>query len=110
MATSVDNLKEWAGKGIAKGAKWMIVVCDMFEYEEFPVYATSVEHFDQLYNTSMHRKSMEQVMEVYDLESDLETQLQEHRAWRLPQLSRYNTTKDKDNTNPLLSWMDKKGE
>lgn len=106
MAANRDDIQRWIDKGIADGAKWMIVVCDSFDYDDYPVYADSVEEFDEKYD-HFNGKNMQRIMEVYDLEMDIPSQMNLRRAWSYPSLSRFNPH-PVDNRDPLVAWMDKK--
>jgi hypothetical protein len=59
----------------------MLVVCDTFSYEDYPVYILP----DQDLNSAIDQYSnnMQRVMECYDLRADKEEQLTERRVWRV---------------------------
>jgi CO dehydrogenase nickel-insertion accessory protein CooC1 len=71
---------EWFDRGVEEGADYMIVVCDTFDYEDYPVYATAAE-FKEKYES---HNGMQRIMEVYDLHRDKAEQLRERRAMNLP--------------------------
>lgn len=80
MTTTKQELSEWFDAGVAQNATHMIVVCDTFEWDDYPVYVmpgedvhAKVEHYDE--------QSMQEVMEVYSLRLPKEAQLNEHRAF-----------------------------
>ena len=81
--TTRSTIASWFREGERQGATHMIVVCDTFDHEDYPAYATSdaeaLEKYDR-YNG----KNMQRVMEVYDLRLPREAQLDEHRAFHLP--------------------------
>jgi hypothetical protein len=83
MTTSRATLSEWFDKGIKQGAAFMIVACDTFEYEDYPIYANS-DNFETQYNRH-NGVNMQQIMEVYDLSLDKEAQLAERRAFHYPE-------------------------
>ncbi len=58
----------------------MIVVCDTFDYSDYPVYVTRNEDVRKVYNEH-NGKNMQRVMEVYSYGRDLEEQLNERRAF-----------------------------
>ena len=64
-------------EGKARGAHHVVIACDTYDWEDYPVYVmpgeTAREKADKL-------GSMQSVMEVYDLALDLTTQLNEHRS------------------------------
>ncbi len=83
MAATKPEISSWFDRGIAEGATHMIVVCDTFDYDDYPVFCSSDKdciekhaHYDGL--------NMQRVMEVYDLSADKGAQLDERRAMRLP--------------------------
>jgi len=59
----------------------MIVVCDTFDHEDYPVYAATAEECVATYKAP---GEMQRVMEVYDLAADKAAQLREARAMHLP--------------------------
>jgi len=58
----------------------MLVVCDRFDFEDYCVSCTAPECRDWLENP----RSMQTVMEVYDLNKDLEEQLRGGLTWNPP--------------------------
>ena len=58
----------------------MIVVCDLFDYDDYPVFTTTDDECLQRYKNPAKCS----VMEVYDLRADKAEQMNERRAMRLP--------------------------
>jgi hypothetical protein len=83
MGTTKDELRDWFDLGLSKGQAYMIVACDTYDWEDFPVYAKDAEEA-RLRFRQFNGPNMQKVMEVYDLSMDRETQMAEHRAWHLP--------------------------
>lgn len=82
MATTKEDLSEWFDQGVQRGATHMIVVCDTFDYEDYPVYVTSQEDArkkKEAYDKGEH--PMQKVMEVYCLTRDKASQLAERRSF-----------------------------
>jgi hypothetical protein len=86
MTATSQDIEEWFDTGVSKKATHMIVVCDTFDHEDYPVYVESgqdvrkrFKHYDS--------KSMQRVMEVYHLGSDKTKQLAEHRSFNFEPLS-----------------------
>lgn len=79
--TTQKDIKRWFDEGIRRGAKWMLVLCDTFDYEDYPVYTTTATDTLSRYNNP---GKMQRVMEVYDLSLDAEPQLCERRSLNLP--------------------------
>jgi hypothetical protein len=83
MATTRDDIKRWIEQGLAlEGVTHMIVVCDTFEYEDYPVYVTEDQIPQEVYE-EYHAQNMQKVMEIYDLRADLEEQINAARAWSI---------------------------
>lgn len=79
--------KAWFEEGRAMGAGFMLVVCDQFDYEDYPVYhphprypGVTPRELVSIYDY----QNMQRVYEVYDLNADFEEQVWEPRTWRLP--------------------------
>ncbi len=78
--TSKDTLSSWFDRGVAQNATHMIVVCDTFDYDDYPVYVTSDQ--DVRVEEAYYKKaSMQRVMEVYNLKMDKQVQMSAHRAF-----------------------------
>lgn len=96
-----------------KSARWMLVVCDTFSWEDYPVFTYTVEDFDNRYAHYISAE-MQRIMEVYDLDEDIDAQLDERRVWNFPLFSKHNPNEVKTKTiefrdeNSLLDWIDKK--
>lgn len=79
MATTREDIKEWCERGIKEGATHMIVVCDTFDWEDYPVYVKKGEDAKKKYEQYASGANMQKVMEVYNLTKDLTAQLSKHR-------------------------------
>jgi hypothetical protein len=80
MGTSKAELREWFNEGVKMGATHMIVVCDTFDYEDYPVFVPpDLSVRDEVNNSDGN--NMQRVMEVYDLSMDREAQIAEVRAF-----------------------------
>lgn len=75
MATSVAQLTEWfeAGKAIPENTH-MIIVCDTYDWEDYPVYVTKDQDVRKVY-AEHHQVNMQKVMEVYNYSLPAEPQL-----------------------------------
>lgn len=80
--TSRQEIAGWFDEGVAKGASHMIVVCDTFDYSDYPVFTTPDTFWEQ--HKSHNGPNMTKIIEVYDLALDKESQLSERRAFHLP--------------------------
>lgn len=80
--TSRNELRVWFERGVSRKAAYMLI-CDTFKVGHFPIY---VDHSSALravvnrYNDT----PMTRVVEVYDLQADMEDQMQETLTWRMP--------------------------
>lgn len=80
--TTREDIQGWLNEAQRKGATHMVVACDTFSYEDYPIYV--------LPNQDVHRvvadhsgQNMQTVMEVYCMHLPLDQQLAEHRAYHL---------------------------
>lgn len=72
--------REWLDRGVHDKHAFMLVVCDTFDWEDYPVYADSLTELKQKAEEH-HGPNMQKVMECYDLSMPHEPQLAELRAW-----------------------------
>lgn len=84
MAASRRNISDWFDDGVVEGRTHMIVVCDTFDHEDYPVYVGKNDDFWSVYGRYKDGQNMQRVMEVYDLKADKADQLDEQRAFRVP--------------------------
>ena len=79
---SRDEIREWLEEAREMGATHMLVVCDTFDWEDYPVF---VKPGDSIHDNiaHFHGKNMQKIMEVYSMSEDLEEQLSEHLNWRI---------------------------
>ncbi len=82
MACTRQDIENWLNNAKTKNADFMIVVCDTFDHDDYPVYC-SKEDFAAKYNDH-NGVNMQKIMEVYDVSMDFKTQLNEHRAFNFP--------------------------
>ena len=62
--TSHETIESWLERGNNEEYTHMIVVCDTFSYEDYPVYVTKAQEVRKIYDT-LNGKEMQKVMEVY---------------------------------------------
>ena len=74
MGTTADDLRRWFKAGKEEGASHMIVVCDTFDWEDYPVYVKSGQDAREVAE-EYNGKNMQRLMEVYNLQVDMEIQL-----------------------------------
>ena len=74
------DIEQWFDHGVHTNATHLIVVCDTYDYEDYPVYVTSIE--DVRAKVAQYSgPNMQKVMEVYNLSEDKETQLHQTRSF-----------------------------
>jgi len=81
MAATYDDIKSWLKKGReGKDITHMVVVCDTFDWEDYPVYVRKSENVRDIY-CRHDGPNMQKVMEVYSYQLSLENQLCEQKAF-----------------------------
>lgn len=76
--TTVADIRQWLDDA-GEHDTHMIVVCDTFSYDDYPVYINESQNVsDEVY--ARDGKNMQRVMEVYNLDKDIQSQLDENRA------------------------------
>ena len=84
--TSKVYISLWFDEGVEEGNTHMLVVCDTFSYEDYPVYVKKGEDVHDRVKYYDGR-SMQRVMEVYVLDpKKKDNQLSDLRAWHLESL------------------------
>lgn len=79
--TTKEEIRSWLERGKREGATHVIVVCDSFDYEDYPVMVKPGGKSCREVEAEYSGKNMQRVMEVYSLSLDFESQLREHRAF-----------------------------
>ena len=72
-----QQIKEWAEQGIAGKNKYMVILCDTFDWTDYPHFCSTLADVKRKY---ANPGSMQKVMESYDLQKDLDKQLGQHRT------------------------------
>lgn len=80
MGTTKEDIKGWIKRGQDQGATHMIVVCDTFDWEDYPVYVMPTENAHDKYS-QYNGPNMQKVMEVYNLSKDINKQVNQPRAF-----------------------------
>ena len=80
MGTSTQEIRNWFNQGTRIGATHMIVVCDTFDYEDYPAYVMLDDDVHTMHD-EIDGKNMQKVMEVYNLSMNREEQLSQHRVF-----------------------------
>ena len=87
MGTTKDEIRSWLKgllilDGTIEDHSHMLVVCDGFDYEDYPVYVKRTEDVQEKID-EFQAQEMQRVIEVYNLDMDIEEQLAVERAWNL---------------------------
>lgn len=80
MAANKWMIESWLKREKAVESDYMLVVCDTFDYEDYPVYVSKedLEKAIQQYSSNMQT-----IAEIYNLSLDIDAQLAERRAWHI---------------------------
>jgi hypothetical protein len=81
MSATRDDIKTWFDRGTAGNHTHMIIVCDTFDYEDYPKYMNADSEGVRREVNVIDGKSMQKVMEVYDLKKGMADQLDAHRTF-----------------------------
>lgn len=79
--TTADDIKAWFEHAQEMGATHLLVVCDTFQYEDYPVIVGPGEDIREVVE-SKNGKNMQKVMEVYKVALGWEAQ-RVGMAWNL---------------------------
>jgi thiaminase len=77
---SREDIKRYLEKGKKNGAKYMLMVCDTFSFEDYPVYVKENEKLVDIIN-KYDDKNMQEIQEIYNLEMDIDIKLNKDRVW-----------------------------
>ena len=91
MTLDQDTLADWFERGKSMGATHLIVVCDTFDYEDYPVFVMPNEDVRKKAfeygndngggKPTIVNNNMQRVMEVYSLSLPMDEQYAERRAF-----------------------------
>lgn len=79
MTASTSDISRWFDDGIEQQATHMIVVCDTWDHEDYPVYVNKPDGVHEI--EDKYKGDMQQIMEVYKMSIDKNTQMNQHRAF-----------------------------
>lgn len=81
MATTLEDIQGWFKEGKRKKATHLVVVCDTYDWEDYPVYVSTHEDVAKVV-LRYQGPNMQKVMEVYCLSKDFNKQeMRSGRAW-----------------------------
>jgi hypothetical protein len=87
MTATRQDIEGWVAEAQRRGARWLIVGRDNFDYDNYPRYVMAGEdiwHIVDHIGDNGTGSLGDSVDEVYDLELDIPSQLAERRAHHLP--------------------------
>jgi len=79
MAATQQDISLWFDRGVESHATHMIVVCDTFSYDDYPVYVGPQEDVHECIR-EIGTQEMQRIMEVYNLKLPKQPQLDEARS------------------------------
>lgn len=93
MAATVDDISGWFDEAVKRGATHMVVMCDTFSYDDYPVYVmpgTDVTEFVHGRKgvpgkediVGKDGNNMQSLMEVYAMHLDKDMQLNKEKRAR----------------------------
>lgn len=79
MAATREDISKWFDEGKNAGKSHMVVVCDTWDYDDYPVFVDSA---DEARQKVANPGQMQRAMEVYRLSDDKQEQMGLHRCFR----------------------------
>ena len=77
----MEQIESWLEKGKDDNNSHMLVVCDTFDWSDYPVYVKKTEDIqEEIRKHNGSTNNMQQIMEIYNYSIDLEAQLKQGRA------------------------------
>lgn len=73
MAARLEEIKSWFESAVNNGSTHLIVVCDTFDYEDYPIWCSSEEQAREQFEEH-DEKNMQRIMEVYRIDLGWEAQ------------------------------------
>lgn len=81
MAASYEDVRRWVYGGNNGTNSHLIVVCDKWDWEDYPVYVKNGEDIKKYISEYQDAQRMSGINEIYNYSLDLESQLREGHAW-----------------------------
>ena len=78
MAARRQEIRGWLEIGRTMGSSHVMVYCDTFDFEDYPVFVKPSETV-----ADVQKQHKDRLVEVYDLSMDIEAQLAEYRAMHI---------------------------
>lgn len=80
MAATKTEIMNWVDKAKKEGATHLMVVCDTYDWEDYPVEVMPGQDIHATY-ARYDNHDMQKVMEIYNLAADTNKQLAEYRSF-----------------------------
>ena len=80
MATSQEDIKRWLETAKEKGATHVVVVCDTFDWSNYPVYVMPGRDARAIADAN-NGPNMTMLMEVYNMAIPIAEQMAQRRAF-----------------------------
>jgi len=77
------EIGKWFDAGKKANARYMLIVCDSFSYEDYPVLVEEGDDVNERIK-QVRRSPMQRIMEVYDLSMSKTEQLKMPRVFNFP--------------------------
>lgn len=76
------DIREWLQIGLEEDVTHMVVVCDAFNYKDYPRFVKPDENIDKVLE-DINNQNMQKVVEIYSYAKNLESQIKESRSWNI---------------------------
>ncbi len=76
-----QEIRRMFENGVKMGAKRMAIICDTFEWEDYPVYDCFPD-YEWNVSRAERRENMLLLMETYDLTADIDEQMARYRNFK----------------------------
>jgi len=80
MGTTRAAISEWFDRGIELQSTHMIIVCDTFDHDDYPVYVSKDEDVRAVAK-KYDNVNMQRIVEIYSMSLNKDMQLNEFRAF-----------------------------
>jgi hypothetical protein len=86
MSTTKENIQRWLERAKEQNATHLVVVCDKFDMEDFPILVGGDSIYQDIISVIDRYKDDPDnylIMEVYNMSINTEPQLTEYRVWHV---------------------------
>ena len=80
MAATQVDIRRWFETAKEQNATHLIVACDTWDWDDYPVYVDKSQDVRKE-ERRIQSSEMQKVMEVYNINMDMESQLREYRSF-----------------------------